>query len=343
MNSRIPTSRRSNVAIVGGGIAGLSCARGLVDRGHTVRVFDKGRRPGGRVATRRVERFAFDHGAQYFTTGTDEWSAMIETSARASAVAPWSGSLVSLTGGHAVPVHPEHRRWVGVPGMSALPRHLANDLDIRCGQVIAGLERAGSAWRLLTRDGSVADEAEVVVVAVPAPQAVPLLAASPALANRAAAATVAPCWAALLGFDRDLPLPFDGAFVGDGPLAWICRDRSKPGRSGGEAWVLHASPEWSRNHLEADREAVAEDLRHAFRSAVDTGIPKPAFAAAHRWRYARVEVPLGEACLFDADLAIGACGDWCLGGKIEAAFLSGRALAERIVHRHAPAPSRERV
>jgi predicted NAD/FAD-dependent oxidoreductase len=331
------------VAIVGGGISGLSCARGLVAGGHTVRVFDKGRRPGGRAATRRDGAFAFDHGAQYFTTETAEWSAMIATSARAEAVAPWRGCLVSLTGGRADPIQDEQRRWVGIPGMSALPRHLSTDLDIRCGQAVAGLERAGNAWRLIGQDGSVADEAEVVVVAVPAPQAVPLLAASPALADRAAAATMAPCWAVMLGFDRELPLPFDGAFVGDGPLAWISRGRSKPGRSGGEAWVLHASPRWSHDHLEADREAVAEALWHAFRSALGGDVLKPAFAAAHRWRYARVEAPVGEACLFDADQAIGACGDWCLGGKIEAAFLSGRALAERIIHRHAPAPSRERV
>ena len=56
-----------------------------------------------------------------------------------------------------------------------------------------------------------------------------------------------------------------------------------------------------------------------------------AYAAAHRWRYARVETPVGEGCLFNADLRIGACGDWCLGGKIEAAFASGQAMANRIM------------
>lgn len=43
------------VAIIGAGMAGLSCARALVQAGVAVELFDKGRGPGGRMSTRRVE------------------------------------------------------------------------------------------------------------------------------------------------------------------------------------------------------------------------------------------------------------------------------------------------
>ncbi len=306
-------------------MAGLVCARVLASRGYAVTVFDKGRRPGGRVATRRDQGFAFDHGAQYFTTDFDDMPPAI-----ASAIAPWDGTIVSLSHGNREPIDDDRRRWVGIPGMSALPRHLSKGLDIRCGCAIARVTRAGGVWRLTAMDGSVAGEADRVAVAVPAPQAVSLLDGSPVLASRAAAITMAPCWAVMLGFETPLAPPFDGAFVDEGPLAWISRDRSKPGRGGGEAWVLHASPRWSREHLDAERHLVLEHLYDAFRSAAGIPVPEPAHAAAHRWRCARVEEPLGEDCLFDAELNIGACGDWCVGGKIEAAMASGRALAGRI-------------
>jgi monoamine oxidase len=59
------------VGIIGSGIAGLSCADRLTSFGHEVCLFDKGRGPGGRMSTRRVEveghTLSFDHGAQYFT------------------------------------------------------------------------------------------------------------------------------------------------------------------------------------------------------------------------------------------------------------------------------------
>jgi predicted NAD/FAD-dependent oxidoreductase len=57
----------------------------------------------------------------------------------------------------------------------------------------------------------------------------------------------------------------------------------------------------------------------------------PTFLQAHRWRHARVLEPLGPECLWDAALALGACGDWCLDGRVEAALLSGKALARQFM------------
>ncbi len=184
-------------------------------------------------------------------------------------------------------------------------------------------------------------EADFVVVAVPAPQAVSLLASSPSLQTKAAETTIEPCWAVMAGFSERLDVPFDGAFIDEGPLAWICRDGSKPGRTLAETWVLHASATWSRAHLEDAQRGVGVELLDAFRAATGVQASRLAYLAAHRWRYARVETPVGEACLFDPDLGIGACGDWCLGGKIEAAFLSGRAMGERIVSSHGSPTSAE--
>jgi renalase len=322
---------RPEIAVIGAGAAGLACARRLVASGYPVVVFDKGRRPGGRVATRRVEDFAFDHGAQYFTIETADFRMEMDTACEAGAVAPWDGNIVTLSNDASETVDEHRQRWVGVPGMSDLARHLSTGLDIRCERRVANLVREGKAWRLAADDGSTLAKTDLVVVAVPAPQAATLLAGSPDLAHRAAAATVAPCWAVMLGFEEPLPLAFAGAFVGAGPLNWIARDRSKPERAGNEAWVLHAAPSWSRDYLEADRGAVVEDLRDALQVTVGLRTPRPAFAVAHRWRYARVEKPLGEGCLFDPILRIGACGDWCLGSKIEAAFTSGLAMAARII------------
>ena len=67
-----PSSRRTatvplHVAVVGGGMAGVVCARTLVQAGHRVTLFEKSREFGGRMATRRTEFGGFDHGAQYFT------------------------------------------------------------------------------------------------------------------------------------------------------------------------------------------------------------------------------------------------------------------------------------
>jgi len=55
--------------------------------------------------------------------------------------------------------------------------------------------------------------------------------------------------------------------------------------------------------------------------------------AAHRWRHALVEQPLGRACLADPALGIGAAGDWCLGPRAEHAWKSGAAVAVALLGR----------
>jgi renalase len=59
-----------------------------------------------------------------------------------------------------------------------------------------------------------------------------------------------------------------------------------------------------------------------------TGIrAQPAYAQVHRWAWAKTAQPLGASHLWDRQSGIGLCGDWCLGHRVEDAFVSGLELA----------------
>jgi len=61
------------------------------------------------------------------------------------------------------------------------------------------------------------------------------------------------------------------------------------------------------------------------------GIPLPPVAgeSCHRWRFARSGAD-GLGALLDRNRQVGVCGDWLIGPRVEAAWLSGKALAEQI-------------
>lgn len=141
---------------------------------------------------------------------------------------------------------------------------------------------------------------------------------------------MSPCWAVMAAFADPLDLEMDAAFVHRSPLAWVARNAAKPGRPDGEAWVLHATPGWTRRNLERPRDEVADELIEAFAAAVGAGLPRSAYRAAHLWRFALPE-PLADPCLFDPALRLAACGDWCAGPRVEGAFLSGCAAAGRLL------------
>ena len=222
-------------------------------------------------------------------------------------------------------------------GMS-VARDLAHGLDdrleIHCGAQIAAARPGPEGWRLETRDGVGLGPFAAVVVAIPPPQVPPLLAEVTALADlRAwiAELEIDPCQAVLVSFRERLSVPFDAAFVADSPLSWIARNGSKPGRPDGECWVLHGSPEWSRAHVETTPEEVGARLLAAFREAIGHPLPETRYVGSHRWLYARTRTPADRACEWRPREAIGLCGDWMLGCRVEDAFRSGQALARRMI------------
>ena len=278
-------SRPPKVGIVGAGIAGLTCARVLADHGLDVTVFDKGRAPGGRTSRRRAEPFHFDHGAQYFTARDPVFRCHAESWREDGVVDIWRGRLVSIDHNGIEEVAAPDERFVGVPGMNALAKHLAKDLKVRTGTEISGLLQEGERWRLRTGQTVESDCFDLIALAVPARQSVSLLGAAPKLADRLKDVGMSPCWAALLGFNRRLDLPFDAASAGDGPIAWIARNSSKPGRDRAESWVVHASHDWSEAHLEDEADAILLRMLDAFGALTGLSVT-PTYGKAHRWRYA---------------------------------------------------------
>lgn len=320
---------RPRVAIVGAGLSGLICGGALHAAGLEVTLFEKSRGPGGRMSSRRFGEGSFDHGAQFFTVRDAQTRVALSEWRNAGVVQPWQGRFGELRAGQFKEAPLKRPRYVGAPRMSALTRFLSGPLTLRARTRVGALEPLASAWRLRDGGGEALGDFERVLVTTPPPQAAPLLRASPALHAAALAARVDPCQAVMARFDAPLPVDFDAAHVEGSPLAWVARNSSKPGRDG-ERWVLHGSPEWSRAHLEDDPEAVREALLQAFAEATGCAL-RPVEATAHRWRYALARGPFQAPCGYDPELGLGACGDWWVAGRVEGAFLSGRALAQRVL------------
>lgn len=312
-------------AVIGAGLAGLACARRLRAAGLDVQVFDKGRRPGGRLATRDGQAMGFDHGAQYFTVRDAGFAQLTAAAAGAGCAARW---MPRWPGGE----QETQELWVGTPGMASFCGWLAAGLDVSTDCRIATLSRQRSRWALEDDSGRRrGDGFDIVVVALPAPQAAALAGGRVELAARVAEVPMSPCWTVMVGFERPVAAPLDAHWSDDPVLPWFARNSSKPGRAGPDAWVLHAAGDWSRRRLAAAPQAIQEALLARFAQKLGEPLPPVAAASAHRWLHSRVEAPLGEPFVADLTAGIGFCGDWCLDARVEAAFLSGDALGRHLV------------
>ena len=298
------------IAIIGAGLAGLAAARALTEAGAPVRVFDKGRGPGGRVSTRRIAvgdaEGAVDHGAPALhpaADGPDE-AAFRALMAAADAAPEGDGD-----------------GWIGVPTMSAIGKALAAGLDLSLSTGIDGID--GPPWRLTSTDGAVHGPFAAVIVAAPAPQAARLTGLD------LSAVRMDPQWTGILAFDAPLDAP--DRIEGAGDVALALRMAPRPGRPGVEAWAVHMDPGWSRARLETDRPAMAPALLSALGAALGRALPEPLHIAAHRWRFARTAAPLGRPFAADPTGTLVAGGDWALGPDAGHAVASGQAMAKAVL------------
>jgi predicted NAD/FAD-dependent oxidoreductase len=318
------------VAVIGAGMSGLAAARTLVDHGFDVTVFDKGRGVGGRMSSRRTDTgFRFDHGAQYFTAKDERFRRYVDSWRDFGVIEAWHGRIVELDD-QTMTDRGSSNRFVGVPGMNAVCKHLARDVKVVSKTKIDRLERT-DRWQL-SAGGQSVGSFDFVVVAIPPTQAAELLGSSTPLTKQMAATVVAPCWAAMFAFSDHVDLPADGVFVKNSPISWIARDSSKPSRDMVEdCWVVHASPDWSTKNIELEPDEVRDLLLSEFHKVTNTEPRQPLHAVAHRWRFANPVSHLESGFLLDEANQLAVCGDWCLGNRVEAAFLSGVAAAGAVL------------
>lgn len=316
------------VAIVGAGLAGLSCARVARRAGCYVEVFEQDRVVGGRMATARLGIVPFDHGAQYLTARGDRFKAYLNELVASGYLTRWKprGNTGEEGEGQMLP-------WfVGTPGMSSVVRPLAESVRMHYGRRVHTLERQDGAWHLWFDDQTKAGPFAAVVVAVPAPEAQLLLGRLTSISEALSRVRMQPCWALMVRLDEKV-LPEQDVFSDMSQIIrWVSRNNSKPGRGRtGEHVVVHAGQDWTRQTEDAEPEAVAEELWAEVSHVLSLPPVRPVQMVAHLWRYSLVDNALGETFIFSREHMVGVAGDWCRGRLAEHAFESGTMLGHALV------------
>jgi renalase len=315
------------VVIIGAGMSGLVAARTLHDesRGEiAVTVVDKGRSPGGRMATRRIGAATFDHGAQFFTVRTPAFGRRVDDWAEQGLVTVWNHGFGDDDG---------HPRYVAPRGMASLAKHLATGLDVQCSTMAFALRRSsaptGPAWDVVIDDGTTRP-ADHVIVTTPLAQAFGLVADSDLELD---------VEVFRVDYDRTICLlavldgpgcvdvsggeqPLDGVFSFVG-------DNVSKGVSAVPAITFHANAAWSEAHWDDDVESLGAALRRAAEPWLGgAGIIEH---QVKKWRFATPRTISPDPCWILPDRSVVLAGDAFAGPRIEGAHNSGLAAAHALL------------
>jgi predicted NAD/FAD-dependent oxidoreductase len=322
----------TRVAVIGAGLAGLVLGHELKDDA-SITIFDKSRGTGGRMATRYAGERDFDHGTQFFTTRSAGFRAFAEKLAAAGVVARWDARFAELDRSRVQAIRgwqKDDPHYVGVPRMNSVGRHLAASLDVRTNTAVTAIIADEDRWRLIDRDGDSLGDFDWVVSTAPAAQTAALLPASFSGIDRVSTTQMLACFALMIGLETPLDLPWQAALVHDADLSWVSVNSSKPGRPPGYALLAHARNSWANEHIDRPLDDVRRHLVSELEAIIGESLAGVVHVDVHRWRYANIDRQSGELSLLDAQRKLAACGDWCIRGRVEAAYRSATDLASRV-------------
>ncbi|MEG4963908.1 MULTISPECIES: FAD-dependent oxidoreductase [unclassified Microcoleus] len=335
-----------DVAVIGAGMAGLSCAQRLRQAGYSVAVVEKSRGAGGRVATRRVQGTRADHGARYLEPQGDAVQGLIEALVDRHILKLWTDTVWEFRQGElsAIP----NSCYVAPAGMNAVGKYLAEGLEIWFGRRVEAISTTDNQmWHLsleVTDDYLQTPQeliAKAVVVAIPAPQALMFLNSEIGFKSdfldKLHSVEYDPCITVMAGYSatkqQDLsnlnPQWKSVSFPDNSDLAWVGWDSSKRLESQQPVFVVHSSANFADRYLESvDLPTVGQELLDRTSEYLIPWLKQPEWLQVHRWRYAFCRNPLPVSCLpAGGNLPLVCAGDLCGEGQIEGALRSGWAAA----------------
>ncbi len=335
----------ADVLVVGAGIAGLTCARQLVEAGLRVIVLEKSRGVGGRCATRRVDGCVVDHGLTFFHGSDAALLASLESAAGDDIIAGWPRRIR----GTGTPFQPSAFRdgdWrlTYTKGLTVFPKWLAAGLDVRLNSRVVSVGSTAERWRIVNEVGQELT-ARDLVLSIPTPQALELLNScrdessefeSLRLLLRETGFVSSLTVIAL--YPKNGPAPdWDMSFPADSDvIQGISHDSSKREQTDRTVLVLQALPAWSHGQWERPETEWSAAMLGEVSKVAGSWAAKPETVQTHRWRFARVasggELAGPRMIALSGGRRLGLAGEsFSPGGGMQAAWRSGRELARRFL------------
>jgi renalase len=242
----------------------------------------------------------------------------------------WSHGFHRLTDKGLEAPTPGHPRYVFPSGMNTMGKLLGEGLPIQTQTKVTQVRKEDNHW-LVSSDTGKTFAANIVLLNMPAEQALALCDVDlGSLRSQLQSVVLEPCFALMLGYDKSLAPSWQGVQVEtSGVLSWLAHDSSKRSLSDETVLVVHSTPQFAREHFDKPLETVKTTLLEAL-NTLGLGFPStPLWTDIQRWKYALASKYLPERFLEHGSLYF--CGDWCGGAKLEAAYLSGLALAAQLI------------
>jgi len=320
------------IAIIGTGVSASILAYLLHEKNHEIILFDKARGVGGRLSGKRTEFGKIEHGAQFFTVKTKEFSEFLLKNFQEDQLKSWHPKIAAYHNGLFNNLEVDYK--ILKPAMNQFSKNLLSDFKVNLTTKIDGLESKLGKWNLYAEEKKFTDF-DLVISTAPPLQSYDLLMNKADFAPKLKNYEMLPTHA-FLGVLKKYPdFEYEAVkFLDHEIFSWFAVQNSKDNDRENYRFILHSKHEWSLQNLDVTLEGFKTIFIRDFQEFINLQEDDFKYSFLHLWRYASpLNYELKESdILFDVKNNLAVCGDYLTGGNIEAAFLSAKNLANKLMN-----------
>ena len=234
-----------NIAVIGAGLAGTTIASKM-NKKFDVKVFEKSRRVGGRMSTRKEAPFIFDHGAQFFKIKTSDFKNYLSELFSQQIIQPWNFRLAYFDGLNLSKIKfikDKDKFYVGVPNMDTIIKHLSKNCNVILNTKIERIIKEKDKWNLYDQNKKSYGTYDWVVLSLPARQSLELITEKISFYPLIEEIQMKGCFSLMVGMSESLNLDYDAALIENEDIAWIAVNNSKPSRMNNYCLLINSSYE----------------------------------------------------------------------------------------------------
>ena len=315
--------------IVGSGIAGSTIAN-LLSKKYSVEIFDKARGPGGRASNRRYKKnLSFDHGLQYISPKSREFTRFILDLEKKKILKKWQGNHLDFT----FEKKEEVPKYIGVKGNNAIPKYLIKNIKANFQSLVTNIKFNHNYWEV-TINNTEKINFKYLILTCPYPQLVNL--GSKYLPKQIVKSKIqmVPNITVMLSYKNYSNINISSIKFNDDMLAWVANENSKERFKSNEfMWTIQCSQKYSKKIINSYKNNKKKNISIIIKKFDSlTGFKKKnlVFKNIHGWRYSYNPIEKKNNSIWIKYKKLGICADWLNGPKAEDAWLSAINLFDQI-------------
>ena len=310
-------------------MTGLSLAYNLQE--HNITIFDKSWRPGGRVSTRKVDNYLFDHGAHYLSTNHSV--TQLNTVLRRYNL----GQEIEIDFATDYLENKNDRKKIiiGKNGMNSIPQSIFDNIKLNSyfNSKIIKISKNGSGVFSLFSEKEEFKNFDYILICIPYLQSKELSEEYINFTKIVEEPSYDPIHTVMLSYKNTNKINIKAGLNLHKDISFFMNQNIKFNELSHDCWVLNMSSEYTNNNINIDKSDLEKYAQSIFEKTF--GINNEInFIKSHRWLYAQTKMSYNSISkknwINSKDNKIFLSGDWVLGKSLSDAWDAGEKLSHYI-------------